>query len=89
MPLSDDDVDRIVRAMGHHGNHGRGEDVSPQSDFYIAPKDHYDQHQRLDRMLEAYESAQSQVWKWVLGIVLTGTVIMSGVITKAKALVGL
>lgn len=85
MPLSGEDIQKIVAAIDTH----RGGGVSSESGFFIAPKDHYDQHQRLDRMLEAYESAQGQIWKWVLGVMLTGGIILSGAISKLKALVGL
>lgn len=75
--LSDDDIQRIVEATQRN------------QQFQIDPKAHYDQHQRLDRMLEAYESAQSQFWKWLLGIILAGGLFFAGVFTKVKGMLGL
>jgi len=75
MPLSDDDIQRIVRATKR--NHEIPE-------YHIDPKEHYDQHRRLDRMLDAFEKAEGTVWKAVLGGVLFVGIVIAGLFAKMK-----
>lgn len=46
--------------------------------FHIDEKDHYNQHQKLDAMLDAYTSATNIFWKTFLALVITGSIILAG-----------
>lgn len=67
--LSKDEVAQIVDALRASNSL-----VGPQSEFYIAPKDHYDQHQRIDRILDMFESTASVIGKTVLVFFVVGVI---------------
>jgi len=46
--------------------------VQQKGGFYVDPEEHYIQHQRLDRMLDLYDSASNIVWKTFIGLVVLG-----------------
>lgn len=78
MSLSQEDIDRVVKAVHAH--------YEASTPFHINPETHYNQHQRLDRMLDAYEGAQSIFWKWILGTVLSIFLLLSYLGSKTKGL---
>jgi hypothetical protein len=53
--------------------------VKQRGGFYVDPEDHYKQHQRLDRMLDLYDSASSIVFKGILGLVVGGLIFLAAV----------
>ena len=46
--------------------------VKQKGGFYVEPETHYQQHQRLDRMLDLYDSASNIFVKAFLGFVVIG-----------------
>ncbi len=48
-------------------------------DFWIDPRDHYDQHQRLDRFLRIYETAQSAAVRAIIGLLILGGLFVAAV----------
>ena len=48
---------------------------SPQSDFYIPPKAHYDQHQNLEAMYKDWVRIRDTFNKVILGFLIMGLVI--------------
>lgn len=68
-PLSEEEVDRIADAI-----------VSKtQRSFHIEEELHYNSHQRLDRLLNAYDSATNIFIKTFLGLVVIGAIVLAGV----------
>jgi len=58
--LSTDEIKQIVDACKAHAG----------EDFYISPKQHYDTHARLDRLLDIFDRCESQAWKFVIGLTI-------------------
>lgn len=52
--------------------------------FHIDEKDHYNQHQKLDAMLDAYTSATNIFWKTFLALVIVGTIVIAGLTASGK-----
>lgn len=46
--------------------------VEQKGGFYVDPEDHYQQHQRLDKMLDLYDSASNIFFKTLVGAVILG-----------------
>lgn len=56
-----------------------GEIVRQKGGFYVDPEDHYKQHQRLDRMLDMYDSASNIFLKTMLGLAVGGLIFLAAV----------
>lgn len=69
MPLTKDEIAQIIDGL--RSTTGL---VSPHSEFYIAPKEHYDQHARIDRILDMFESTASVVGKTILVFFVVGII---------------
>lgn len=52
--------------------------------FHIDEKEHYNQHQKLDAMLEAYSSATNIFWKTFLSLIIVGALILAGLTATGK-----
>lgn len=68
-PLSDADVERIATAVAEKAS----------AAFHISEEKHYNDHQRLNNLLEAYENAQSAFWKGFLSLVIIGAIMLAGI----------
>ena len=68
-PLSDDDIERIAQAVA----------LKTKEAFHIEEEKHYNDHQRLDRLLQAYEGATNMLTKIFFGLVITGAVVLAGI----------
>lgn len=68
-PLSDEDIDRIAQAVASKAKEA----------FHIEEEKHYNDHQRLDRLLTAYEEATGMIRKAFYGLVIIGTIALAGV----------
>ena len=66
--LSEKDVQRIAEAVA------KVEDTDDMRGFRVAPEAHYNSHARLDRFLDAYDSANNIVTKFFIGLVLLGLI---------------
>lgn len=64
MPLSKEEIAEIVRALR--------EDRGSLNDFFIDPKEHYDQHQRIDRFLDIWESTGNVIFKTIIALIVAG-----------------
>jgi len=67
--LTDADIDRIAVAVAEKA----------KESFHIGEEKHYNDHQRLDRLLDAYEGAKNKVWQAFLGLVIVGLLIVAGI----------
>jgi hypothetical protein len=47
---------------------------SSETEFYVDPKLHYNQHERLERLLDAYDAASNVIFKFFIGACLVGLV---------------
>lgn len=56
--------------------------IDRRSDFYIDPKEHYDQHQQIARFLNAWESAGNVVLKTIIALVVAAILALSAIGTK-------
>src|SRR3990167_11479539 len=54
-PLSEMDVEKIAAAVARKSREA----------FHIEDEKHYNDHQRLDRLLTAYETATNIIWKTI------------------------
>lgn len=52
--------------------------------FHIEEEAHYNQHKKLDAMLEAYTSATNIFWKTFLALVIVGGIILAGLTATKK-----
>lgn len=52
--------------------------VKQRGGFDVEPEEHYLQHQRLDRMLDLYDSASNIIWKTFIGLVVLGMLAVAG-----------
>lgn len=68
--LSEADIERIATAVAE----------KTKEAFHIEEEKHYNDHQRLDAMLAAYEGARNIFWKTFLGMVIVGAIIMAGIV---------
>lgn len=55
-----------------------------KSAFHIDEEEHYNQHKKLDAMLEAYTSATNIFWKTFLALVIVGGIILAGLTATGK-----
>lgn len=65
--LSQEEIDRIASAI-----------LDKAAAFRIKEEDHYNQHKRLERLLEAYESATNIFWKTFLSFIIVGAIVLAG-----------
>lgn len=68
MPLTDQEVDRIADAV-----------VAKQKAFSLDSKEHYDSHQRIDRLLNMYDAAQNIAWKTFISLLVVGGILVAAV----------
>jgi hypothetical protein len=62
--LSDEDIQKIAEAVAKNDSHA----------FYVDPKDHYNSHERLDKLLDSYDSASNIILKFFIGLILLGVI---------------
>ena len=74
-PISDDDIARIADAVAVKGHNA----------FQIEAEKHYNDHKKLDAMLEAYDNATNIFWKTFLALIITGALVLAGM-TASKGL---
>lgn len=53
--------------------------VKQRGGFYVEPEEHYQQHQRLEKMLDFYDSTSSVVLKVLIGAAVTGIFILAAI----------
>ena len=70
MALSQNDVDRIAERV-----------VELQQNYSIESKEHYNAHQRIDRLLQLYDQAQNIAWKTFLGLLIFGGLVFVAIAT--------
>lgn len=68
MPLTDQDVDRIADAV-----------IEKQKAFSMDSKEHYDSHQRIDKLLNMYDAAQNVAWKTFISLLVVGGILVAAV----------
>ena len=74
-PLSDEDVNRLASAIAK----------KTRDAFHIDNEKHYNSHQRLDRMLDAYDSATNIFARTFFALLVVGMIVLAGV-TATKGL---
>lgn len=52
--------------------------------FHIDEEEHYNQHKKLDAMLDAYTSATGIFWKTLLALIITGGIVLAGLTVTWK-----
>lgn len=73
LPLSEEDLNRIADAVAKKA----------RETFHIGEEEHYNSHKRLDKLLEAYDSASNAFTKAFFGLVILGAITLAGLaITK-------
>jgi len=83
MALSPDDLQAIVEAIDRRTNA-----INMQArTFTIDPERHFVQHEKLERLITAFESAESAFWKWFLALALGGIIIIALVSSRIKQIV--
>lgn len=71
--LTATDIDRIAIAVARKTHEA----------FHLEEEKHYNDHKRLDSVLDAYDNATNIFWKSFLGLIIIGAVILAGIgITK-------
>ncbi len=46
--------------------------VNLKGGFYVEPEKHYQQHERLDKLLDMYDSASNIIFKFFIAAVVAG-----------------
>lgn len=65
--LSSSELKQITDAVVAAHTHG---------DFHIDPKEHYDTHARLTRLLDIFDKCENNAWKFIVGtVIVTGFVV--------------
>jgi hypothetical protein len=67
-PLSEEEVEWISQAIV----------AKTQAAFHIEEEKHYNSHQRLDRLLDAYDSATNIFSRTFFGLLVIGAIIFAG-----------
>lgn len=67
-PISDEDILRIAEAVAKKTHEA----------FHIEDEVHYNAHQKLDKILEAYDNATNIFWKTFLALIITGAITLAG-----------
>lgn len=70
-PLTDDDINKIAEAVSS----------KTREAFHIEEEKHYNSHQKLDKILEAYDTATNTFWKMFLALVIAGAILLAGIST--------
>lgn len=66
--MTDDEIKKLA-----------GEIVNLKGGFYVDPEEHYIQHQRLDRLLDIYDSASNILWKSFVGAAVLGMLVFAAI----------
>lgn len=74
-PMSESDINHLADVIVK----------KTQQAFHIDDEKHYNSHQRLDRLLDAYDSATNIFTKTFFGLVIVGAIVLAGV-TAVKGL---
>ncbi len=53
--------------------------IEKKGGFYVEPENHYLQHQRLDRLLDLYDSTSVILWRVFLGAVVLGLIAVAAI----------
>jgi hypothetical protein len=67
--LSDDDIERIAARLAEKA----------RAAFHIDEEKHYNSHQRLDKLLDAYDNAANIFIKTFLALLIAGLIMLAGV----------
>lgn len=59
--MSKEDIQNLAKAI-----------VEQKGGFYVDPENHYKQHERLERFLDAWDSASGTFMKLILGAIFLG-----------------
>jgi hypothetical protein len=70
-PLSEDDVQRIANAVSDRAI------KSCQSSFHLAEEKHYNDHKRLDRILDMYDNASNVIVKTFIAMIFVGALALA------------
>ena len=74
-PLSDTDIEKIAASVA----------IKTKAAFHIEAEKHYNDHKKLDAMLEAYDNVTNIFWKTFLALIITGALVLAGM-TASKGL---
>ena len=74
-PLRDEDVERIATAVAEKA----------KASFHISEEKHYNDHKRLDKMLDIYDNASNVFIKTFIGLIILGAIIMAGMAVSKGA----
>lgn len=55
-----------------------------KSTFHIDEEAHYNQHKKLDAMLDAYTSATNIFWKTFLALFIVGALVLAGLTATGR-----
>lgn len=72
--LTKDDILQIADAVTERAKNA----------FHIDEEKHYNQHTKLDAMLDAYTSATNIFWKTFLALVIVGSIVLAGLTASGK-----
>jgi hypothetical protein len=68
-PLRDEDVERIAEAVAEKA----------KASFHISEEKHYNDHKRLDKLLDVYDNATNIFIKTFIGFVIVGAILLAGI----------
>ena len=66
--MNDEDIERIADAVVNRTH----------AAFQIDEETHYNQHKRLDKMLDAYDNATNVIIKTFLALFIVGAIVIAG-----------
>lgn len=72
--LTNEDITQIADAVTERA----------KTAFHIDEKEHYNQHVKLDAMLDAYTSATNVFWKTFLALFIVGALVLAGFAAAGK-----
>ena len=49
------------------------------SDFHIGAEEHYNQHKRIDRLLDVFDQAESLALKAIIGLFIVGGLLIAAI----------
>lgn len=59
--MTDDEIEKLADKI-----------IEKKGGFYVEPEDHYKKHQRLDKLLDLYDSVSNVVLKFFIGAFIVG-----------------
>ncbi len=64
--MTDEDIEKLAEAIAKKTQDDHG--------FYVDPRQHYNFHELLDRILDAYDAASNIILKAIIGLFIAGVV---------------